>query len=101
MPPKLREATNASGSAPPREVRYVGGLTPEQCHWVIQPLLAAGLALDQVRDHLFHLAFDAVVTEGRSTAAAVTSLVGDQPAHLRAAWVEVVHRMITLHAPAG
>ena len=75
----------------------VGGFTSEQSYWVIQPVLAAGLALDEVRDHLFHLAFDAIVSEGRSTVAAVASLVGEQPAHLRAAWVEVVHRMITLH----
>lgn len=79
----------------------MGGVRSEQLHWVIQPLLAAGLALDEIRDHLFHLAFDAVVTEGRSTVSAVARLVGEQPAHLRGAWVEVVHRMITLHAPAG
>ena len=76
----------------------MGGFTPQQFHWVIAPLLAAGLALDEVRDHLFRLAFDGIVSGGR---AGVGHLVSDQPDHLRAAWVEVVDRMIRLHAPAG
>lgn len=100
MPPKLRGASRIRSGTVVRRA-FVGGVTSEQFHWVIQPLLAAGLALDEVRDRLFHLAFDAVVSEGRSTVAAVAQLITHQPAHLRAAWVEVVHRMITLHEPAG
>ena len=76
----------------------MGGLTPAQCNWVIAPLLAAGLALDEVRDHLFRLAFDGIVSDGT---VGVGHLVGDQPTHLRGAWVEVVDRMIRVHATAG
>jgi hypothetical protein len=72
-------------------------MSPQQHEWIIRPLVDAGLGLDLIRDLLFRLGFAAVVSEGRSTAAAVASLVSDQPAGVQAAWHEVIDRMISLH----
>ncbi|MDK3257627.1 hypothetical protein [Blastococcus capsensis] len=68
---------------------------PEQeTYWLVQPLLEAGLPLDEIRHLLCRLGFEAVVCDGRSIDARVSSLVGDRPADVRAAWVETVSRMI-------
>jgi hypothetical protein len=75
----------------------VGSLTPEQHYWVIRPLIDAGLGLDRIRDLLFHLGFEAILSEGQGTVASVTDLVSDQPADVQAAWSEVIGRMISLH----
>ena len=71
-------------------------LSLHQHEWVIRPLIDAGLGLDRIRDLLFRLGFEAIVSEGRDTAAQVTSAVSDQPPHVRAAWTEVIDRMISL-----
>jgi hypothetical protein len=64
---------------------------PEQQHyWIIEPLLEAGLDLEQIRVLLFRLAFEAIV--GDSTAPA--ALVGDQPPAVQAAWQRAIGRMI-------
>ena len=75
----------------------VGSLSPQQYEWLVRPLIDAGLGLDRIRDLLFRLGFAAIISEGRGTAAEVTSLVSDEPSHVRAAWYEVVDRMISLH----
>lgn len=75
-------------------------LSPQQCEWIVRPLIDAGLGLDRIRDMLFRLAFADIVSEGRGTAAEVTTLVSDQPSHVQAAWHEVVDRMISLHRSA-
>jgi hypothetical protein len=74
----------------------VDPLSLQQHEWVIRPLIDAGLGLDRIRDLLFRLGFEAIVSEGRGTAAQVTTMVRDQPAHVRAAWTEVIDRMIAL-----
>ncbi|WP_097185278.1 hypothetical protein [Blastococcus haudaquaticus] len=71
-------------------------LSPQQHEWVIRPLLDAGVGLDHIRDLLFRLGFEAIVSEGRGTAAQVSTLVSDQPGHVQAAWTEVIDRMISL-----
>lgn len=78
----------------------MGGFTSEQCHWVIQPLLAAGVALDEICDHVVRLAFDGIVSSGDGIGSGLARLVAAEPTHVRGAWVEVVHRMITVDAPA-
>jgi hypothetical protein len=75
----------------------VGSLSPQQYEWIIRPLVDAGLGLDRVRDLLFRLGFEAIVSEGRGTAAQVVQLVEAEPPHVRAAWHEVIGRMIALH----
>ncbi|NEK84993.1 hypothetical protein GCU60_04350 [Blastococcus saxobsidens] len=74
---------------------------PEQeTYWVVQPLVDAGLRLEEIRDLVGRLGFEAVVSDSRSLDAAASSLVLDQPADVRAAWVETINRMITAPRPA-
>ena len=75
----------------------MGSLSPQQHEWVIRPLIDAGLGLDRIRDLLFRLGFEAIVSEGQGTAAQVTTLVSAEPAHVQAAWHEVIGRMIALN----
>jgi hypothetical protein len=69
---------------------------PEQQHWVVQPLIDAGLAMDQIRSLVFRLAFDEIVGDGRATVAGIHDIVRDQPARVQAAWAETVGRMLAL-----
>ena len=72
---------------------------PEKQHWVLQPLMDAGLATDQIRAFLLQLAFDEIVGDGRTTVAAVHAVVRDQPASVRTAWTETVCRLLALPGP--
>jgi hypothetical protein len=78
----------------------VGWVAPEQQYWIIEPLIDAGLGLDQIRDLLFRISFGAIVSEGRGLVGSVTELVGDQPAEIQAAWTTTVGRMLEM-PPAG
>ena len=64
---------------------------------MIRPLIDAGLGLDRIRELLFRLGFEAIVSENRGTVAIVQTLVSDQPARVQIAWTEVIGRMISLH----
>jgi hypothetical protein len=64
---------------------------PEQQRWVLQPLVDAGLADDEIRALLHRLA--------GATDRAPHTLVSDQPAHVRAAWTHTIDRILTLRAP--
>ena len=81
----------------------MGSLSPEQLYRVIEPLVDAGLEPERIRDLLFRLAFDAIVSEGSATVSSLTDVVRDQPPEVQAAWIRVVGRMIALGAshPAG
>jgi hypothetical protein len=61
--------------------------------WIIQPLLDAGLELDEVRDLLFHISFQCLMGTGRSEPDAI-ALLGGRPPEVRAAWIETVARML-------
>jgi hypothetical protein len=74
---------------------------PEQQYWVIEPLIEAGLGLDEIRTLLFDLGFQAIVSEGSGTAADVLAVVRDQPAGVRSAWQVMIGRMLHLDEPAG
>lgn len=76
-------------------------LAPEQQYWVIQPLLDAGLGLEEIRTLVFDLGFQAIVTEGHGTADVVQHLVSDRPTPVRAAWAQTIGRMLALDAPAS
>jgi len=69
---------------------------PEAQQWVIQPLVDAGLALDQIRVLVFDLAFDGIINDGRATVAGIEAIVRDQPAEVRAAWAETIGRLLAL-----
>ena len=77
----------------------MGQLSPQQCEWLVRPLMDAGLGIDRIRELLFRLGFEAIVSEG--PVVQVSTLVDDQPAPVRAAWTEVIHRMTSLHRANG
>ena len=68
--------------------------------WVIEPLLEAGLTVDQVEVLVFRLGFEAVVSEGRGTVASVQAVVAAEPPQVQSAWAVTVGRMIELADPA-
>ena len=61
----------------------------EHQRWVIQPLLDAGLDLEEVRALVVRLGSDPDVP-----GACLTGLVRDRPPEVRAAWIEVIDRML-------
>ena len=69
----------------------MGRPAPEQDYWIIEPLLEAGLDLEQIRVLLFRVAFEGIVGEGHT---ALTALVGDQSPAVQAAWRRAIGRMI-------
>jgi hypothetical protein len=58
---------------------------------MVQPLLDAGLALDEIQALLLRLGFDAVVIPDCDLMAPVS----DRPVEVRAAWAEMIDRMVT------
>jgi hypothetical protein len=70
--------------------------SPEQLSLVIEPLADAGLEPEQIRDLLFRLAFEAIVSEDGMPVPCLTDVVRDQPPAVQAAWLRVVGRMIAL-----
>jgi hypothetical protein len=77
----------------------VGSPTLEQHYWVIRPLIDAGLGLDRIQDLLFRLGFESIVSEGQTTLTSVTNVVRDQSDEVRAAWTEVIGRMLAVRWP--
>jgi hypothetical protein len=73
----------------------VGVLGRETPLWVVQPLLDAGLGLEQIGCLVFRLAFEGVVGEGRGP----HHLVADRPPEVRAAWARTVGRLLLLEPP--
>ncbi|TFV79313.1 hypothetical protein E4P39_01295 [Blastococcus sp. CT_GayMR19] len=74
----------------------MGSPSREQHYRIIEPLLEAGLELEQVRALLFRLAFDAIVGAGSTSVGGLTELVRDQPAEVQAAWLRALGEMIAL-----
>ena len=70
-----------------------------QPQWVVQPLLDAGLELEQIRVLVFRLAFEGIVGEERGGPAGLRDLVADHPAEVQAAWVETIGRLMVLEPP--
>jgi hypothetical protein len=60
----------------------------------IQPLLDAGLHVDEIRDLLFRVSFACLATAGQCDVSDATAFLGPQPAAVRAAWIETVDRML-------
>ena len=73
---------------------------PEDQYWIVEPLIEAGVALDEVRELVFRLAFEAI-TGGVASVVAAHGLVADRPVHVRAAWDETLGRMIQAHEPTA
>jgi hypothetical protein len=73
----------------------VRSIAPEHQHWIVQPLLDAGLDLDEIRALVFRLGFETIADADPGAPADLMSLVVDQPARVRAAWAEMIDRMVT------
>jgi hypothetical protein len=69
--------------------------------WVIEPLVDAGLGLDEIRTLVFDLGFAAIVSEGRGGIAEVLDVVRDRPAEVRLAWQAMIGRMLDLEPVDG
>ncbi len=70
-----------------------------QQHWILRPLVEAGLTRDEMSTLLFRLAFDSSIDPARPSALDLQALVGDRSVHVRRAWLEVLDRMTS--GPAG
>jgi hypothetical protein len=77
----------------------VGRFEPEQCRWVIAPLVDVGLDLDRIRDLVFRVSFDAIVDGGCGNPQRLTEMVRDEPDEIRAAWASTLWRLLVLHEP--
>lgn len=60
---------------------------------IIQPLLDAGVPVEDLRAMLFEVAFAAIVGEPELDAC-LRRVVAGRPAAVRAAWIETISRMI-------
>lgn len=63
---------------------------------MIQPLVAAGLTLEEIANLLFRFGFDAVVSEGWGAVVSVASVTRGQPPEVKVAWGMVISRIMTL-----
>jgi hypothetical protein len=68
----------------------VGPGAEEQQYWLIEPLLGAGVDLDEIRALVVRLALD--------SGAVPTRLVADRPLEVRAAWAQMIGRMLALES---
>jgi hypothetical protein len=58
----------------------------KQHYWLIEPLLGAGMELDEIRALVVRLALE--------SGPGVTRLVADRPFEVQAAWAEMIGRML-------
>ena len=66
--------------------------------WILQPLVDAGLEVEEIRDVLLRVACAGI--EGlHDLDVSVLNAVADRPVPVRAAWMETVNRMITCPVP--
>jgi hypothetical protein len=63
-----------------------------QQRWIIEPLLDAGMELEQITELVVRLGVEARLRE--STLESVTDLAHDQPPAVQAAWREAIGRML-------
>jgi hypothetical protein len=71
----------------------------EQQQWVVQPLLDAGMEPERIRELVFRLAFEDIVSQGCGTLALVAELVADQGPVVQVAWAQTISRMLLLDVP--
>jgi hypothetical protein len=67
--------------------------------WIIEPLLEAGLDIEEVRTLLTRVSFESVVTDGLSDVSDATVFLGFRSPAVQAAWIETVDRMLRLTQP--
>jgi hypothetical protein len=80
-------------------VEDVGTFAPQQCQWIVEPMLEAGLDLDRIRALVFRMGFEGIVAEFRGTPASLAEVVRDEPAEVRRAWSATITRLLALQEP--
>jgi hypothetical protein len=65
----------------------------QETAWLVQPLVDAGLDLDEIQVLVTRLGFEVVVSGDRGVDVRLLDVVGHHPPAVRAAWVEVLERM--------
>jgi hypothetical protein len=70
---------------------------PEQQYWIIEPLLAAGLDLEQIRALVVRLGFEAALCGGGLDS--LSRIVVDRSPEVQAAWHRTIERLLTAPAP--
>jgi hypothetical protein len=80
----------------------VGWLTPDLQSWVVEPLIEAGLDLEEIRSLVFRLAFETMVDAESGPAAILRNVVADESEAVRGAWAQTINRLIVVRnlAPA-
>ena len=76
----------------------MGPFAPDQCRWLIAPLLEAGLDLERIRTLVFRLGCQAVLDPGREE---LVDVVRAEPAEVQAAWEAMLRRMLFLGELTG
>ena len=71
-------------------------LEHEHHYWLIEPLLAVGVPLDEIRTLVFRLAFEGVVGGDPCVGPCADRIIGDQAPPVRAAWQQVIERMLVV-----
>jgi hypothetical protein len=71
---------------------------PQRQHWIIEPLLDAGLDIEQITALVFRLGFEAMVCDGSLDD--LSRLVRNEPAAVQAAWHQTIDRLIAQTADA-
>src|SRR4051812_20898331 len=61
-------------------------LTPDLQSWVVEPLLEAGLDLEEIRSLVFRLAFESIVDAASGPAAILRNVVAGEPEAVQSAW---------------
>ena len=73
----------------------VAAVARDQHYWLIEPLLRAGMDVEEIRARITRLAFDCIVDADPGAASSLTTLA-DRPPEVRAAWAEMIGRMLAL-----
>jgi hypothetical protein len=83
----------ASGAALPHEPACVTDLVPD-VDWLLQPLLAAGLGVEEIETLVCRAGLEVVVTEGVPDLRRLHEVAADRGPRVQAAWMEVISRML-------
>ena len=74
----------------------VGGPDTQQCAWIVEPLIEAGLDHERIRTLVFRLGFEAIVDDGPAVHERLVGLVRHEADDVRTAWTAMIGRMLAL-----
>lgn len=74
----------------------MGGPDAQQCAWIVEPLIEAGLEPERIRTLVFRLGFEAIVDDGPAAPDRLIGLVRHEAAEVRTAWTAMIGRMLAV-----